>query len=431
MIRLLIIKELKQIIFSNLYWFLFAIVLLLNISITFVLIEQYNHNLSEYNEYRIETKKLLKSGSFAENIYYQPVKPPANLNVLFNGIKQFQGKPTLEKNSISYLFSEKDFFFIIGFLMSFIALIFSFRSIAGENEDGTLKLLFCYPIKRNSIILGKWLGGLIATFIPLLISFVISIIMILLRANLQWSFNDSLAILFIIILSLIYVSLFHLIGIYISIKSKNSTKSSMIKSIFIWSIIVLILPTIPDYIGKVISPTPTASELIYHTQIKPKQKRQQYKHMLKQKYRNKNYSQNIKDSIIQKKLTKLNNKIDENKQKYINHFDKKIQGQMISSISFAIISPYSSLIISGNEIAATGITSSMHFQKQRQKFTDKLNSYFQNKEKKSNITRPNFKYKEMPLKPRIIPSLLPFISIIIFHIIFNIKSVKAIRQLRL
>lgn len=46
------------------------------------------------------------------------------------------------------------------FLVPLIALLISHDAIAGEAERGTLLLLLAYPIRRTSVILGKFLGQL-------------------------------------------------------------------------------------------------------------------------------------------------------------------------------------------------------------------------------------------------------------------------------
>ena len=46
------------------------------------------------------------------------------------------------------------------FLVPLIALLISHDAIAGEAERGTLLLLLAYPIRRSSVILGKFLGQL-------------------------------------------------------------------------------------------------------------------------------------------------------------------------------------------------------------------------------------------------------------------------------
>ncbi|WP_211829519.1 ABC transporter permease subunit [Kistimonas asteriae] len=51
------------------------------------------------------------------------------------------------------------------FIVPLIALLLSFDALVGEAENGTLLLLLTYPLSRDQLLLGKWLGhgGILAT----------------------------------------------------------------------------------------------------------------------------------------------------------------------------------------------------------------------------------------------------------------------------
>jgi hypothetical protein len=187
-----------------------------------------------------------------------------------------------------------------------------------------------------------------------------------------------------------------------------------------------VLPGVPDYIGKIISPTPTSTSLVYNTELKPRYERENFVNNLNIKYQNKGLLKNEIDSLINTSLIEFDKKLENEKKKYIEYFDSKIQGQVFSSVGFAIISPYSSFILAGNEVAGTGISSQVHFQKESQKFSSQIREYFDKND--LNMKMPTFNYVEAPIQFRILAAALPFISLFMFHIILLIMVFRAMRR---
>ena len=63
-------------------------------------------------------------------------------------------------------FTTLDWAFIVGYVLSFIALLFTFDSISGELERGTLRLTLANAIPRHIVLVGKFLGAFISINIP-------------------------------------------------------------------------------------------------------------------------------------------------------------------------------------------------------------------------------------------------------------------------
>ncbi|MDE0466704.1 MAG: ABC transporter permease subunit, partial [Candidatus Poribacteria bacterium] len=66
--------------------------------------------------------------------------------------------------------SQIDWTFIIGYVLSLIALIFTFDAISDEREHGTLRLMLANSIPRHTVLIGKFLGALISTSIPFMLA---------------------------------------------------------------------------------------------------------------------------------------------------------------------------------------------------------------------------------------------------------------------
>jgi ABC-type Na+ efflux pump permease subunit len=61
-----------------------------------------------------------------------------------------------------------DWNFIVGILLTLLAILVSYNSVCGERQDGTLRLVLAQPVSRLSLFFGKFLG----LFLAILICFV-------------------------------------------------------------------------------------------------------------------------------------------------------------------------------------------------------------------------------------------------------------------
>jgi ABC-type transport system involved in multi-copper enzyme maturation permease subunit len=134
-----------------------------------------------------------------------------------------------------------DWAFIIGVIVSFAAIILTYDAISGEREDGTLKLMISNSVSRASIILGKYLGGVVSLFIPLAVAIMLNLIIILILGvnftAMQWGRIGIISL-----ISLVYISCFLMLGLFISSITRNSA-TSLVILLFLWTIFIAIVPS--------------------------------------------------------------------------------------------------------------------------------------------------------------------------------------------
>ena len=134
-----------------------------------------------------------------------------------------------------------DWAFIIGVIVSFAAIILTYDAISGEREDGTLKLMMSNSVSRASIILGKYLGGLVSLLIPLAVAVLLNLIVVLtLGVNFTAMHWGRIGI--VCLISVIYISCFLLLGLFVSGITRNST-TSLVILLFLWTIFIAIVPS--------------------------------------------------------------------------------------------------------------------------------------------------------------------------------------------
>ena len=98
-------------------------------------------------------------------------------------------------------FNSIDWVFIISMILSFLALVFTYDTISGEKEDGTLRLMLSNTIPKYQLLLGKYLGVLFSVGIPLFIGLLVSLIIVVISNAAVFNGHDWLKILTIIRLS--------------------------------------------------------------------------------------------------------------------------------------------------------------------------------------------------------------------------------------
>jgi len=224
-----------------------------------------NANLSGLNEV---ADNLSEVASYVQMIYKKP-----QITQLFCegyehslpntfGLNVFSTEdPEISASANFFLkrFSDIDWVFVISLILSFVAFLMTFDSISAEKERGTLPLVMSNGIPRHIVVLGKYLSAMLTMIVPLMIGLLLNLIIINLRglsiSGIQW-----LKIVIFVGISICYLSIFLLMGILVSSRSSKSS-SSIVALLFIWVVIVMIIPAFGRIISENYVNVPTRSEI--------------------------------------------------------------------------------------------------------------------------------------------------------------------------
>ena len=272
---------------DNLMTFRFAaavfITLLLVVANTVVLLKDYEQRLTAYNTATQESHQRLReektySYYIGKLVAHRPPNPLSIFNLgldkqVGNRINVYHGfVPTIwdaEKhrsdNPFLNLFTSIDIALVFQGILSLLALIFAYDALAGERERGTLRLVLTHPIRRGDILFAKYISAMLCLLVPLLISLLLSIVLLTTSTTIFLSTNDFLRIGGIVLTSLLYVSLFYLIGLCISAMTRRSSTALML-CMFVWGFLVLVYPNL-ILTAVEITPQPEAQASAYN-QIK-------------------------------------------------------------------------------------------------------------------------------------------------------------------
>ena len=138
--------------------------------------------------------------------------------------------------------SEIDWTFIIGYVLSLIALLFTFDAISGEREHGTLRLMLANAIPRHTVLIGKFLGALASTTIPFLLAMLVNLLMISSESAIHLNTEAWGRLGIILFIALLYTCLFLALGLLVSARGQRSAVSLVIL-LLIWVTFVGFMPS--------------------------------------------------------------------------------------------------------------------------------------------------------------------------------------------
>ena len=246
---------------DNLMTFRFAaavfIMLLLVVATTAVLIRDYERRLASYDTAVKKHRQEMLDRTTYSAARLTIDRPPNPLSIFNVGLDKRLGNvlgvnyffvPTLwdadkhgADNPFLNLFSSIDLVFIFQGILSLLALVFAYDTLAGERERGTLRLVLTHPIRHGQILFAKYISGMICLLIPLLMCILLVLIMLTTFASVFLSADDFLRIGGVVFTSFIYLSLFYLIGMLISAATRR-TSTALMLAMFVWGFLVLVYP---------------------------------------------------------------------------------------------------------------------------------------------------------------------------------------------
>ena len=228
--------------------------------------EDTNENLSNLNE---QTKRLCDAARYRQTVYGKPRALALctegfdkyfpncfRFNIFSMYIPQVRSRGNFDLGR----FSDMDLVFIISLILSFVALIFTYDTICGEKEAGTLRLMLAASIHRHKILLGKYVGAMLTLGMPLLLGLLVNLLIVISSKDVIISAGDWLKILSIVLLSFLYLSVFVLLGMLVSSRTAHSA-NSMVILLLAWVGLVILIPSFGRIVSDAACESPTQAEL--------------------------------------------------------------------------------------------------------------------------------------------------------------------------
>ena len=233
----------------------------------YVNLREYQQRQADYQE-AVRLYQQRSNGNIDMDFPAEGYRPPSVLSIFSVGLEYFlPNKVVTARNGVlhlsndqginnpqSLLFGKVDLLFNVSFVISLLALIFTFNLIAGEKEEGTFRLVMANPVPRWKILLGKIVGNYVVLLVPFLIAILLSLVVLSLSGLV--SFFSSIILpsfLVILVVSLLFILAMFNLGILISTLTHRSI-TAMVALLFVWTIFVLSLPRMSPMIAEIIYP---------------------------------------------------------------------------------------------------------------------------------------------------------------------------------
>ena len=147
--------------------------------------------------------------------------------------------PPITGTDIFPTFLKIDWILIVSIVLSFLALVFTFDAISGEVERGTLRLTLSNSVARGTVLAGKFLSILMSLGVVLLIGILMNLL--LLSGALQLNGQEWGRIVGVFAVSLMYLSIFIALGLFVS-SLTNRSATSLVILLLLWVVWVLLIP---------------------------------------------------------------------------------------------------------------------------------------------------------------------------------------------
>jgi ABC-type transport system involved in multi-copper enzyme maturation permease subunit len=163
-------------------------------------------------------------------------------------------------NDLFKLFTSPDLLYVIKVILSLCAMLFAFNMVCGEKETGTLRQSLSCSLKRPILIIGKWIGGFISFILPFVMAVLLGTIFVTLSPMVDINAQNWLKLGLFLLSSMIYLAVFFSLGLLISCLTHRSS-TSLVISLFIWTILVFLIPNLGNILARQFVEIPTVQQL--------------------------------------------------------------------------------------------------------------------------------------------------------------------------
>ena len=378
MIKLVIEKELREIIGSTKFAITFGVCAVLILLTFYVGAKNHQLNLARYEAAKAENlRKMEGLTDWIRVNSHRIFLPPQPLEALVTGVSNDIGR-TIEMrgrgelSSVDSRFNDDPIFAVFRFLdldfifqivLSLFAILFAFDAINGEKERGTLRLSFASAVPKDKFILAKLAGSFLALGIPLLIPILLGCLLLPVL-GIHLTGNEWIRLGLVILTGLVYFGVFLTLSIFMSVLTKRSS-SSFLALLVIWILAVFIVPRSSVLLAGRAVDVPSVDELSY--------KKGRFRAQLWQEDRSKLSEfkpSNDKDPEAMMKdfnkfMQELADERNKKMQEYSNRLNeerrnKQTQQQRLA-FGLARISPSALFSLATTNLVGTAITVKQHF----------------------------------------------------------------------
>ena len=301
-------------------------------------------------------------------------RQPKNLGILAKGLDAMlptQSKTRdwwsssadrLSKNLLFEVFQTPDFAYVVHLVISLLALLFVFDSVCGEKEHGSLKLLMSNAVPRDTVLVGKWVGGYLSIAVPFAIAALAGFSYVYISGALRLDSEAPSRFAAIVAVSLLYISCFFTLGLLISVLTHRSA-TALLFSLMVWISWILVVPNLAPVVARLVAPVP--SRQVIDAEIEALNKR---RWLLEESLRN-------RGNLDPQRREKLNQENERRREMLEEFYRDKLSLQVSVSQNLARLSPSASYLFATTRLAGTGPTLSEQFARADRQFRENVQEF--------------------------------------------------------
>ena len=173
-------------------------------------------------------------------------------SIQFERAPQFEAT-LFETDPIHALFGVLDLAFIVKFVMTLAVILFTYDSVCGEKERGTLRLYASFPVARSTIALAKLIGSTLAVLVPFVFAFLLAATVMALSPSLGLRPDDWTRLLVLMVIFGLSLSVFAAFGLFISSLTQRRL-TAFLGLLALWSVWLFVIPNVALRAARVIQP---------------------------------------------------------------------------------------------------------------------------------------------------------------------------------
>lgn len=255
MLRVLIDKEMRELIGSTKFALTFAVCAILIVLSFYIGAANYKVSVDHYRAAKAENLQQLEGVTDWLMVRQHRIfLPPQPLAALVTGVSNDIGRTTeveargelaahdsrFNEEPIFALFRFLDLSFIFTVVLSLFAILLGYDAISGEKERGTLKLALANAVPRSTYIMGKLIGSFAALSVSLLIAIGLGCLLLPVM-GVPMASADWARLGLIILTGLLYFGVFLTISMFVS-ATTHRTSNSFLLLLVVWVVSVMIIP---------------------------------------------------------------------------------------------------------------------------------------------------------------------------------------------
>ncbi|MBA7607560.1 hypothetical protein ES703_14719 [subsurface metagenome] len=309
-------------------------------------------------------------------------------------------------NDLFKLFTAPDLLYIIKVILSLCAMLFAFDIICGEKETGTLRQTISNNVKRPILIIGKWVGGFTSFILPFFMAVLLGTIFVTLSPMVDMNAQNWAKLGLFLLSGVIYLAAFFSLGLLISCLTHRSA-TSLVISLFVWTILVFLIPNLGNILARQFVQIPTAQQLELKRGQIMNRARFEYERIPKTQP---DYKE--REEVLLRRTIAEGDKLDEDYRNRINSLVKVSQ-------SITGFSPVPAFTLLATDIMGTGVAEERRLKKAAQNYKDIVVEWYTDENRDEESKPPDFHYRRSSVKEILGQGgLSNFLILILFNMLF-------------